>query len=61
MDIGDQNGQDRHQHLLIVTNTFRPWHQSPTSMSLRHRVSNRILDPNPDFLFRFGIESEKQN
>ena len=23
VDIGDRNGQNRHQHLKVVTNTFR--------------------------------------
>ena len=36
-DVDDKNGQNRHQHLLFVTNTFR----------LQHRSSASLL---PDFL-----------
>ena len=32
VDVGDQNGQNRHQHLIVVTNTIRLEHPSPTSM-----------------------------
>ena len=32
LDVGDQNGQNRHQHLIVVTNTFRLQHPSPTSI-----------------------------
>ena len=32
VDVGDQNGQTRHQHLKIFTNTFRLQYPSPTSM-----------------------------
>ena len=28
VDVGDQNGSTRHQHLLIVTKTFRVKHQA---------------------------------
>ena len=31
-DDGDENGQNRHQHLKIVANKFRLHHLSPTSM-----------------------------
>ena len=30
--ICDQNGQNGHQHLIVVTNTFRLQHPSLTSM-----------------------------
>ena len=30
--VGDQNGQNRHQHLKVVTNTCCLQHPSPTSM-----------------------------
>ena len=32
VDFGDLNGQNRRQHLIVVTNTFRLQHPSPTSM-----------------------------
>ena len=31
-NVGDENGQNRHQHLKVIANTFRPQHPSPTSM-----------------------------
>ena len=31
-DVGDENSQNRHQHLKVVSNTFRLQHQSRTSM-----------------------------
>ena len=30
--ICDQKGQNGHQHLIVLTNTFRLQHPSPTSM-----------------------------
>ena len=33
MDVGDQNGQNRHQHLIVVTTTFRLQNPSPKFMS----------------------------
>ena len=32
-DVGDKNGQNRHQHLKVVANTFRLQHPSPTSVT----------------------------
>ena len=32
VDVGDQNGKIRHQHLKVVINTFLLQHPSPTSM-----------------------------
>ena len=32
IDVGDQNCENRHQHLKVVVNTFRLQHPSPTSM-----------------------------
>ena len=32
VDIGVENGQNRHQDLKVVANTFRLQHPSPTSM-----------------------------
>ena len=31
-DVGEENGQNRHQHLKIVTNMFPLRYPSPTSM-----------------------------
>ena len=31
-DVGDENDQNRHQHLNVVANTFRLQNPSPTSM-----------------------------
>ena len=31
-DFGDENGQNRHQHLKVVVNIFHLKHPSPTSM-----------------------------
>ena len=33
MDVGDQNGENRHQYFTIVTNTFRLQHPSPISVN----------------------------
>ena len=38
LGVGDQKGQNRHRHLREVSNTFRPQHPSPTSMSPTFRV-----------------------
>ena len=32
LDVGDQNGQNRHQNPKFATNTFRLQHPSPTLM-----------------------------
>ena len=32
VDVGDRNGQNRHQYLIVITNTFPLQHPSPTSM-----------------------------
>ena len=32
VDVGDQNGQNRHQHFEVITNTLRRQHPAPTSM-----------------------------
>ena len=55
VDVGDQKGQNRHQHLIVVTNTFRLQHPSPTSMkpieiTLRMLVSLKIL-PNKNMVW----------
>ena len=47
IDVGDQNDQNCHQHLKVVTNTFCLQHPSPTSMSLLMHVvliSYNMLD-----------------
>ena len=31
-DAGDKNGQNRHQHLKVVVDTFHPEHPAPISM-----------------------------
>ena len=31
VDVGDQCDQNRHHHLIVVTNTLRQGHSSPTS------------------------------
>jgi len=31
-DVDDQNGQNRYQHLKVVTKSFRLQHPSPTSI-----------------------------
>ena len=33
VDVGDQNGENRHQYFTIVTNTFRLQHPSPISVN----------------------------
>ena len=32
LDVSEKNGQNRNQNLIVVTNTFRLQHPSPTSM-----------------------------
>ena len=46
MDVGGKNGQNCHQYLINVANTFRLQHPSPTSMKL---VLNREFTSNISF------------
>ena len=56
MDVVDQNGQNCHQHRIIVTKRFRLQHLSTTSMSPEHTsdTSTFILIFSFDFDF-FGF------
>ena len=38
VDVGDQKGQNRHQHLKVVTNTFCLQHPSPTSIGTKIKI-----------------------
>ena len=48
MEVSDQNGQNRYQHHIVVTKTFRLRHRSPTSVTqsqkLKESNSNRRLE-----------------
>ena len=47
MYAGDQNGENCHQHLIIVINTFRIQHPSPKSM-LPIRINFLFYFSNPE-------------
>ena len=52
MDVGDQNGQNRHHYLKIVTDTFCLRHPSPTSMPTMYVVTYNV------FNFRASIDPD---
>ena len=43
VDVGDKNGQNRHQHFIVVTNTVRLQDSSPTSRE--QRTSFDLIKP----------------
>ena len=39
-NVGDENGQNRHQHLKVVTDTFRLQHRIVTNIDVALLVQN---------------------
>ena len=52
-DVGDKNGQNRNQHLKVVTNTFHLQHPSPTSVSQTCSVLGTFLKIIGIFNFKY--------
>ena len=60
MDVGDENGQNRHQYLIVVTNAFRLQHRCNRCCWQNNYVEDFFLYVSDFFNVKIGYQHLKK-